>query len=70
MTRAVGFLTTSEVARSVGVDPSTVRRWVLGGTLRPAVTTVGGHHRFAESDVAKLLEPPAALVDTPEQASE
>lgn len=55
MTRETAYLTTAEVARIARVDSSTVRRWVLTGRLRPAMTTPGGRHRFNREDVEALL---------------
>jgi excisionase family DNA binding protein len=38
----------------LGVDESTLRRWADGGHVR-AFRTVGGHRRFAETDINELL---------------
>lgn len=48
----VVLLTTTEVAKRLGVDPSVVRRWVSSGKITPAVTTPGGHYRFEEKSLA------------------
>ena len=44
------WLSLSEVARKLGVHPSTVRSWSNQGHL-PAHRTQGGHRRFRRSDV-------------------
>ncbi len=48
------MLTVPEVARRVGRNPETVRRWIREGKL-PA-TKVGTQHVIAERDVASLVE--------------
>jgi excisionase family DNA binding protein len=55
----VKYLTTGEVAKRLGVDTSTVRRWLLDPVERterfPNLRrTVGGHARIAEADVDAL----------------
>lgn len=55
MTEKAVHITTAELADRLHVDPSTVRRWVEGGKLKPAFTTPGGHHRFEAHDVAEQL---------------
>lgn len=49
------LLTPGEVAAVFRVDPKTVTRWAAMGRLE-SIRTVGGHRRFRESDVRKLLE--------------
>lgn len=53
------YMTTSDVARHFGVNPSAVRRWVLAGKLHPTITTPGGHHRFTDEDIAAMKAEPA-----------
>ncbi|MGX9346366.1 helix-turn-helix domain-containing protein [Microbacterium sp. KNMS] len=48
-------ITTAELAARLRVDPSTVRRWVETGKLKPSFTTPGGHHRFNETQVHEQL---------------
>ena len=48
------LLTPSEVAQLFRVDPKTVARWATAGKLN-AVKTLGGHRRYRESEVKKLL---------------
>lgn len=49
------LLTPGEVAAVFRVDPKTVTRWAARGRIA-AIRTVGGHRRFRESDVRRLLE--------------
>jgi len=63
MTEQLVLLTTSEVAKALNVDSSTVRRWVAQGKLTPALVTPGGQYRFRKAD----LQIPAS---SPEQARE
>lgn len=56
MTAESPYITTSELARRRGVDPSMVRRWVRDGLIKPALTTEGGHYRFFEKDFP-VVEP-------------
>lgn len=51
------LLTPKEVAVRFGVRPKTVLGWAQSGRL-PAVRTLGGHRRFRELDVLRLLTPP------------
>lgn len=48
------LLTTGEVAELFGVDRKTVARWEQSGKLH-ARRTLGGHRRFLESEVYRLL---------------
>src|SRR5690625_3512842 len=48
------LLTTGEVAELFGVDRKTVPRWEQCGNLH-ARRTLGGHRRFLESEVYRLL---------------
>lgn len=54
------YLTTSEIAERYRVDPSTVRRWVEKGQLKPSFTTPGGHYRFTQADIEALMKQAAA----------
>ena len=49
------LLTPGEVAALFRVDPKTVTRWGKAGKLS-RLRTPGGHARFRESEVRKLLE--------------
>lgn len=48
------LLTPAEVASLFRVDPKTVSRWAESGRLK-GFRTPGGHWRFRESDVRKVL---------------
>lgn len=52
------LLTPAEVAAMFRVDPKTVTRWAKSGKIS-AIRTLGGHRRFHESEVRRLLETPA-----------
>jgi excisionase family DNA binding protein len=49
------------VATRLGVSQATVLRAVARGTLKPAETTPGGHHRFSFDDVAAFAGAPSSL---------
>ncbi|MEU9588505.1 MerR family transcriptional regulator [Streptomyces sp. NPDC048219] len=49
-----GGLTTGEVARRLGVAPTTVRSWDRRYGLGPAARTGGRHRRWTAGDVARL----------------
>jgi excisionase family DNA binding protein len=49
------LLTPGEVAIVFHVDPKTVRRWAMTGKMK-SVRTLGGHRRYRESEVRKLLQ--------------
>jgi excisionase family DNA binding protein len=48
------LLTPAEVAHLFRVDPKTVARWAKAGKLT-SLRTLGGHHRYRESEVRNLL---------------
>ncbi len=48
------LLTPAEVAAMFRVDPKTVTRWAKAGKLT-AIRTLGGHRRYLESEVSRLL---------------
>jgi excisionase family DNA binding protein len=49
------LLTRSEVARILGVSPTTVTRWAREGRLACRVT-LGGHHRFTKGLIEEVRE--------------
>lgn len=55
------LLTPAEVASVFRVDPKTVTRWAKAGKLS-SIRTLGGHRRYRESEVAKLLENSGMIV--------
>ena len=48
------LMTPAEVASLFRVDPKTVTRWADAGKLT-AVRTLGGHRRYRQDEVHKLL---------------
>ena len=48
------LLTQRASAEQLGVSYSTFKQWIYKGSVR-TVTTSGGHHRIAESEVERLL---------------
>ena len=52
---ADSLMTRSEVARILGVSPTTVTRWAREGRLACRVT-LGGHHRFARGLVEEIRD--------------
>lgn len=48
------LLTPSEVAKLFRVDPKTVTRWAKAGKIE-SIRTLGGHRRYRESEVQRLL---------------
>jgi excisionase family DNA binding protein len=57
------LLTPGEVARLFRVDPKTVTRWAQSGRIN-RIRTPGGHSRFSESEVRRLLEENGAAAGT------
>ncbi len=50
----MGLLTVRAAAERLGVGYSTLKRWVHTGRVR-TTRTQGGHHRLADSEIARLL---------------
>ncbi len=48
------LLTPGEVAVMFRVDPKTVTRWASAGRIG-SIRTPGGHRRFRESEISRLL---------------
>lgn len=48
------LLTPAETAQAFAVTTQQLARWRKAGKI-PTVKTLGGHHRFRESDVRALL---------------
>lgn len=73
------WLTIHEACALLGVDQTTLRRWSDAGRI-PVFRTIGGHRRYAESDVRALIDhnkqgaratrPAAAPVTPPPYLSE
>lgn len=49
------YLTPLQAGRLLGVSPKTITRWAKQGKLSCTVT-LGGHRRFAKSDIQKLIK--------------
>jgi excisionase family DNA binding protein len=49
--------TVSNLAKRMGVTPAAVRLWIRAGKVR-VVTTLGGHYRIPEEEVARLCSTP------------
>ncbi len=49
------FLLPAAAARMLGVATSTLRRWAEEGKLQSG-TTIGGHRRYRESEIARLAQ--------------
>ncbi len=65
------LLTAAEVAKIFRVDRKTVTRWAIAGKIT-SVRTLGGHHRFRESEVRQLFKDNtcARLAATPPQGGQ
>ena len=59
---------TGQAAEAIGVDPSTLTRWVAAGQVAPAGKTAGGHYRWDVDDLRKQLadNPDLAEATTPD----
>lgn len=62
MASSSDFMTTREVAKTLGVGLTTVQNWVESGSL-PAWKTAGGHRRIPVSAVEKLLSAQESTLD-------
>jgi excisionase family DNA binding protein len=49
------LLPPGEVAKMLGVDPKTLTRWANANKI-PSIRTLGGHRRYRESEVKKILD--------------
>ncbi len=54
MTKKETLLTPSEAAKVLQIAPTTLRLWAQEGKV-PFTTTLGGHRRFCEKDIQKIL---------------
>ena len=48
------YFSTSDLAKRLGVDNSTIRRWADLGEI-PCFRTLGGHRRFTEDAIRELV---------------
>ena len=60
------WVSAKQVARMLGIDPSTVYRWCRSGKV-PACQTPGGQYRIKKEDADQILKPvvPEAAVILP-----
>jgi excisionase family DNA binding protein len=49
------LLSSTDLAKRLGINTRTVSRWVQEGKLTPAYTTPGGKYRWRWSDVRQQL---------------
>ncbi|MDQ3985745.1 MAG: helix-turn-helix domain-containing protein [Actinomycetota bacterium] len=49
------YMTTGEVAETLGISPKTVARWADDDRL-PHLTTLGGHRRFPRAEIERLAQ--------------
>lgn len=63
------LLTPGEVAALFRVDPKTVTRWAASGRIS-SIRTPGGHRRFREAEVRKLLEGTSAAGSSAREAGQ
>ncbi|WP_375001480.1 BldC family transcriptional regulator [Aeromicrobium sp. CTD01-1L150] len=54
-TNSERLLAPADVAHLFSVDPKTVSRWATAGKIS-SIRTLGGHRRFKESEILRLLE--------------
>lgn len=45
-----------EAARRIGVQASTLRKWIQDGVVEPTARTAGGESRFSEHDLQHIIE--------------
>jgi excisionase family DNA binding protein len=57
--QASDWLSLQQASQLLGVHPATVRLWADQGKLK-SIRTAGGHRRFSQQDVSKLLAPQTA----------
>lgn len=50
------LVSSSELARELGVSLRSVQRWIKDGKITPEFTTPGGHHRFDPDKVREQLQ--------------
>ena len=63
------WLTINAASELLGVEASTLRRWSDSGKV-PVFRTPGGHRRYAEADLRKLVGAGAALEDRSKVSSQ
>jgi DNA-binding transcriptional MerR regulator len=53
--RVADLLTTSELAKALGLSLRSVQRYIAAGNITPELTTPGGHHRWDLDNVREQL---------------
>jgi predicted site-specific integrase-resolvase len=49
------LLTTSQLARALGLSLSSIKRYISAGQIKPDLTTPGGHYRWNVESVPQQL---------------
>jgi DNA-binding transcriptional MerR regulator len=49
------LLTTSQLARALGLSVSSIKRYIAAGQIEPELTTPGGHYRWSVESVRRQL---------------
>jgi DNA-binding transcriptional MerR regulator len=49
------LLTTSQLARALGLSLSSIKRYISAGQIKPDLTTPGGHYRWNVASVRRQL---------------
>ncbi|OLT22927.1 hypothetical protein BJF78_32685 [Pseudonocardia sp. CNS-139] len=62
---AKDLVSTSEAARALGVNQSTLSRWAKDGRVRPAQRTIGGHMRWDIADLRAQLQAAGGIAPPP-----
>lgn len=57
------LVSTGDAARHIGVDRSTLGRWVAAGYVRPTRKTIGGQYRWDLDDLEEQLRAAEAKGD-------
>lgn len=60
--REAKLVSTGEAASTIGVNPTTLQRWVSDGQVRPAVRTPGGHYRWDLAELRRQIEDLYAVI--------
>lgn len=48
------YMTTTDIAKRLGVTNRTIRNWIELGFIKSTFATKGGHHRFSQKDYLKI----------------